>query len=208
MCCQCQNLAGCFFFRRLPARLLHGGIRAKPRDLICLHVTVQTDRPVHAASRRVRRRCGEQLHLLSPISVHSGAQMGHRQDTLYVRRRLKAVTVQSDLIWEGVTSSAVHWRQDSVLAAVTVNRGAAWDSPLCASVCARFECGHSESERPKWKERGPLSHLRSFWPCRFFVSFLCPAHGYLSAWGHNAPRRTLFKACESWSAAASKDTLG
>lgn len=61
-------------------------------------------------------------------------------------------------------------------------------------------------------EKGPLLTPTEFLPLCAALKILCvlfmPVHGYLGARGHNAPRQTLFKACESWSAPASKDPLG
>lgn len=142
-------------------------------------------RPVPTASCTVISHSGEQLHLLSPINVQSEAQTGHLRDEAPRRSWLKAVTVQQissessrtlkeigrDTECGGLTSRqhprCCHCERSHRL----------WEV-ACASVCTRFQCGHSESDEPKGKERGSLLHLRSFLPLcaawRFFVSFLCP----------------------------------
>lgn len=139
----------------------------------------------------------------SSINVGSKAQTDHLQDILYRRSWLEAVAVQQ--ISSERSGTLKETGRDIECSPLTSRQHphcchceqshSPWES-ACASVCTRFECGHSESERPKWKERGPSLHLRSFSPLCAALKILCvlltPMHGYLSAWGHNAPCRTLF----------------
>lgn len=125
----------------------------------------------------------------------------------------------ADLIWEqSHTEGDRAWhrvRSTDVKAASSLLSLWTESQPVRVRLC---ECVNSLQMWAQWvreakmKGERPLLHLRSFLQLCAAWKILCvlfmPMHGYLSAWGHNAPRQTLFKVCESWSAPASKDPLG
>lgn len=181
MCCQCENLAGCFFSEatRALAAWGHTGKNTWPDLFACDRAERQASAHCLPQSEKALWRAAPPVESNQhPQWSTDGSPTGHTVRTqttegcyCTVRSHLRGRDVERGPLTSGQCPRCCDCEQRRSLS-----------QPACASVCARFECGHSESERPKWKERGPLSHLRSFWAIvRSLGDSLCPFYAPCTA---------------------------